>query len=68
MPIVEVRLVAGRAPEVKAELVRELTKAVTSTLGSAPERVRVLLTEYPPAHFNVAGAPIVVDGPGADRG
>lgn len=68
MPIVEVRLVAGRPPEVKAELVRELTQAVTSTLGSAPERVRVLLSEYQPANFNVAGAPIVVPSLEGDRG
>lgn len=60
MPIVEVRLVAGRTAEVKAELVRELTDAVTRTLGSAPERVSVLLSELPPANFNIGGVPAVV--------
>ena len=68
MPIVEVRLVAGRSPEVKAELVREVTQAVTSVLGSAPERVRVLLSEYQTANFNVAGAPILVPNLEGDRG
>lgn len=55
-------MVSGRSDEVKAELVRELTDAVMGTLGSAPERVRVLLTEYAPKNINVAGAPIVVPG------
>ena len=68
MPIVEVRLVAGRSDEVKAALVSEVTDAVERTLGSAPERIKVLLSEYPSSHWNQAGVPLVVPCLGDTRG
>ena len=55
MPIVRIDLIAGRTPERKAELVRQVTAAVVETLEVRPDQVRVLLNEVPPEHWAVAG-------------
>ena len=55
MPIVRIDLVAGRAPELKADLIRRVTEAVVDALDVRPEQVRVLLNEVPPEHWAVAG-------------
>nr|MCW2729024.1 hypothetical protein [Aeromicrobium sp.] len=60
MPILEVHLLSGRPDEVKSVLVRELTDAVHRTLGSAPEAIQVLLTEYQDGSWNVAGEPLTL--------
>lgn len=65
MPMLEVHLVAGRSEAVKAGLVRELTDAVQRTLGSDPERIQILLNEYPPGHWNRAGVPLELPGQAA---
>jgi 4-oxalocrotonate tautomerase len=62
VPLLEVHLLAGRPEAAKAELVRELTAAVRRTLGSAPERIQVLIREYPQGHWNVAGEPLRLAG------
>ena len=62
MPLLEVHLLAGRTDSAKTELVRELTEAVQRSLGSAPERIQILLTEYPKGHWNVAGEPLQLPG------
>ena len=59
MPILEVHLLSGRPDAVKAALVRELTDAVHRTLGSAPERIQVLLREYPDGAWSAGGQPLV---------
>ncbi|QBI20810.1 4-oxalocrotonate tautomerase [Egibacter rhizosphaerae] len=55
MPIVEMKILEGRPPERVQELIAEVTRAVTGSLGVAPEQVRVLVTEVPPTHWGVAG-------------
>lgn len=55
MPIVRIELLEGRAPELKEELIRRVTQAVTTTLGVQPAQVRVLLYELPPEHWGVGG-------------
>lgn len=58
MPLLQVHLLEGRPPEVKAQLVRELTDTVERVLGSRPERISVLVTEYAEGQWNVAGEPL----------
>jgi 4-oxalocrotonate tautomerase len=58
MPIIRIDLLAGRAPERKAELIRRVTEAVVASLGVQAGQVRVLLQEYPPEHWAVAGTPL----------
>ena len=65
MPILQVHLLAGRPETTKAQLVQELTDAVERTLGSDPERVQVLITEYNEGAWNAGGRPLMVDGGGA---
>jgi 4-oxalocrotonate tautomerase len=60
MPILEVHLLSGRPDEVKSELVRELTDVVHRTLGSAPERIQVLISEYPDGAWHVGGEPLLL--------
>jgi 4-oxalocrotonate tautomerase len=55
MPIVTVNLIEGRPPETLEALLADLTTTVVSTLGVAPESVRVILNEVPPSHWGVAG-------------
>jgi 4-oxalocrotonate tautomerase len=55
MPIVRIDLLAGRAPERKAELIRRVTDAVVASLEVRPEQVRVLLNELPPENWAVGG-------------
>jgi 4-oxalocrotonate tautomerase len=55
MPIIRIELIAGRAPELKEELIRRVTDAVTTTLAVQPAQVRVLLFELPPEHWAVGG-------------
>lgn len=55
VPLLQVHLIQGRSPEVKAELVRGLTEVVERTLGSDPQRIAVLVTEYAEGHWNVGG-------------
>lgn len=58
MPLLQVHLLEGRPPAVKTELVRELTEVVQRVLGSSPERISVLITEYGDGDWNVGGAPL----------
>ena len=45
MPITHIHLLEGRSVEQKQELIQNVTQAITHTLGTAPEQVRVLLME-----------------------
>ena len=58
MPIIDVSLLAGRSPETKRALIRELTAAAERVLGVRREGIRVLLREVPPEHWGVAGQPV----------
>jgi 4-oxalocrotonate tautomerase len=57
MPIVQVQLVEGRAPEAKRALIAELTYAVVRTIGAPKPSIRVILTEVPAEHWGIGGAP-----------
>lgn len=58
MPIVRITMLAGRDSGSKRLLLQNVTAAVTSTLGVAPDSVRVILDEVPEEHYGVAGLPI----------
>lgn len=45
MPTLHVELFAGRTPQQKAELARELTEACVRVLGGSPEAVDVVFTD-----------------------
>ena len=51
MPIITVRILAGRSNQAKADLIRELAEGAQRALGVREEQVRVLIEEYPPEHW-----------------
>lgn len=55
MPIIEVNLLEGRAPEAKERLIQALTNAAIEAIGAPRESVRVILREMALAHFAVGG-------------
>ena len=55
MPIIQVHLLQGRSGEQKKKLVGEMTTAVCSSLGVAPEQVRIILSEMSPEDYSVSG-------------
>jgi 4-oxalocrotonate tautomerase len=59
MPVVMINMLCGRDKDTKKLLLKNVTAAVTSTLGVAPESVRVIINELPAEHYGVAGLPIM---------
>ncbi|MNF62414.1 2-hydroxymuconate tautomerase [compost metagenome] len=55
MPLLQVSIVEGRSPELKEQLIRDLTATVVETLAVKPESVRVLIQELPKTHWGTAG-------------
>lgn len=55
MPIVHIHLLEGRDTAKKRELAKNLTKAVMDTLGSPPEKVRVIISDMPHDSYSVGG-------------
>ena len=55
MPIIDVTLIDGRPPELKATLIRELTDAAERVLGVPRASIRVLLRELPAENWGVGG-------------
>ncbi|MFY0543878.1 tautomerase family protein [Brevibacillus sp. H7] len=55
MPIVELKILAGRDQEVKDRLIEKVTQTVSETLDVSPERVRVLLYEIPLTNWAIGG-------------
>ncbi|HHY72354.1 MAG TPA: 4-oxalocrotonate tautomerase [Bacillus bacterium] len=55
MPLIQINIIEGRSPEMKEELIKEVTKTVSRTLDAPIETVRVLINEMPPEHWGIAG-------------
>lgn len=55
MPIVNVKMIAGRSLEQKRELAQVLTKEVVRILNVQPEVVEVVIEEYPRENWASAG-------------
>ena len=57
MPEVIVYLAAGRTPEQKKGLMKDITDAVVKNLGVAPDRVVVQIVESPKTDKSRGGVP-----------
>ena len=57
MPIVNISIIEGRSSAKKARLIKEVTQAVSRSLDAPEAAIRVLVQEYPAAHWGVAGVP-----------
>lgn len=57
MPIAQLYILEGRTDEQKENLIREVSEAMSRTIDSPIERVRVIITEMPKHHFGIAGEP-----------
>ncbi len=55
MPIAHIHLLEGRSSEAKRELIKEVSKAISDSLGVESSRVRVLLQELPKEHWGEGG-------------
>lgn len=55
MPIAQLYIIEGRTDEQKETLIREVSEAMSRSLDSPLERVRVMVTEVPKQHFGIAG-------------
>ncbi|MEQ8183469.1 2-hydroxymuconate tautomerase [Marinobacter salarius] len=57
MPIAQLYILEGRTDEQKENLIREVSEAMSRTIDSPIQRVRVIITEMPKNHFGIAGKP-----------
>jgi 4-oxalocrotonate tautomerase len=55
MPIANIQILAGRAPEAKRALIQSVTAAIVQSLQVKPESVRVIVQEVPPEHWGIGG-------------
>ncbi len=55
MPVVDVKMLKGRTPEQKRELVKKITEAVASSCAVRSEAVSVLIEEYEKGHWAEGG-------------
>ena len=55
MPIANIMILEGRAPEDKQTLIRAVTTAIVDSLRVKPESVRVIIQEVPPQHWGIGG-------------
>ncbi len=66
MPVIQCDIRAGRSPEQKQALAREITRVVHETIGAPVEYIYVLIRETPGAHHVKGGQalPEFGDAPG----
>jgi len=57
MPIVHVHLIEGPSREQKESMIREVSQAISRSLASPMERIRVIIHEIPRSDFGIAGEP-----------
>ncbi len=55
MPIVQIHMLEGRDIEKKRLLAKRITDVVCDTLGSKPEKVRVILSDMAHHDYAIAG-------------
>jgi 4-oxalocrotonate tautomerase len=58
MPFIHATIVEGRTPEMKEQLISELTETASRVLQAPKENVRIQITELPPTHWGIAGQSI----------
>lgn len=55
MPLIQANILEGRTQEQKDAFYEKVTQVAVETLGVKPEQVRVIVQEYAPHHWSVAG-------------
>ncbi|MCD1646681.1 2-hydroxymuconate tautomerase [Marinobacter adhaerens] len=55
MPVAQINILEGRSDEQKEMLIREVTDAISRSLGAPAESVRIIITEMPKQHFGIGG-------------
>lgn len=55
MPSIRIDMLEGRSPEIKKELVENITRAVVETLKCSPEAVDIILSEVARQHWATGG-------------
>ncbi|MAZ05905.1 2-hydroxymuconate tautomerase [Marinobacter sp. SS8-8] len=55
MPVAQINILEGRSDEQKETLIREVTDAISRSLGAPVESVRIIITEMPRQHFGIGG-------------
>jgi 4-oxalocrotonate tautomerase len=58
MPIVQISMIAGRLPEKKEELIKNVTNAIADTLQIPKERVHIVLHDIPKENIGRGGVPL----------
>ena len=58
MPIVQISMIAGRTPEKKEELMKNVTEAIVDALQIPRDRVRIILNEVPKENIGYGGVPL----------
>jgi 4-oxalocrotonate tautomerase len=58
MPIVQINMIAGRTPEKKEELIKNVTNAIADTLQIPKERVHIVLHDIPKENIGRGGVPL----------
>lgn len=57
MPTIIVNVIEGKTAEQKEALIREITKAVTSTLELPEKTVTVIINDVPKTNWGIGGMP-----------
>lgn len=55
MPVAQINILEGRSDEQKEMLIREVTDAISRSLGAPVESIRIIITEMPKQHFGIGG-------------
>ncbi|MFG6150270.1 4-oxalocrotonate tautomerase [Halobacillus sp. B23F22_1] len=55
MPIINVQIMEGRDPDKINTLMKNVTDAVSESLGAPKENIRVLVNEVPKTHWSIGG-------------
>ncbi len=64
MPLIQVTMVEGRTTEQKHDLIRNLSRSMSETLGVPLERIRVAIYEISADEWGIGGEPFSVARPG----
>ena len=68
MPIVQITMLQGRSPDIKAALIGKVTAAIVEALRVPKEKVRIILNEISKDNYGEAGIPLSKAGPCGNLG
>jgi len=57
MPLVEITLWPGRSAEVKENIIREVTDALSRSSGAPPEAIEIIIRDVPKTDWGRGGQP-----------